>query len=107
MRLIAQTNDAGERERVRALLEDNGIPVFQQQGYRAPGPKATFVCIDAQYDDALALLANPDHEVREPVDVQAFHGRADTSGSPQLLKASLLVLLGVLLACALLVVLVR
>jgi len=66
VRLIAQLNDPSERERVRTLLEDNGIPDFQQRGYRAPGAKATFVCIDAQYDDALALLANPNHQVREP-----------------------------------------
>jgi len=106
MRLIAQINDPDERGRVRTLLEDNGIPVFQQQGYRDPGAKATFVCIDSQYDDAIALLANPNHEVRDPVDVQEFHRRADTSGSPQLLKAALLVLLGVLLICGLLLALV-
>ena len=72
MRLIAQINDPEERGRVRTLLEDNGIPVFQQQGYRDPGAKATFVCIASQYDDAIALLANPNHEVREPVDVQGL-----------------------------------
>ena len=35
VRLIAQLNDPSERERVRTLLEDNGIPVFQQRGIRA------------------------------------------------------------------------
>jgi hypothetical protein len=104
MRLIALINDPDARGRVRTLLEDNGIPVFQQQGSRDPrGAQATFVCIDSQYDDAIALLANPNHEVREPVDVQEFHRHADTSGSPQLLRAVLLVLLGVVLICGLLV----
>jgi hypothetical protein len=32
MRFLGRTNDSGERQRIRDVLESGGIPVFEQQG---------------------------------------------------------------------------
>jgi hypothetical protein len=34
---------------------------------------AIFVCIDAQFEDAVALLSDPDHEVAQPINVTEFN----------------------------------
>ncbi|HEV7490234.1 MAG TPA: hypothetical protein VGO25_05475 [Rhodanobacteraceae bacterium] len=59
-----------------------------------------FVCINEQYDDAIALLANENHEVRDPVDVDQFEMAERTSGLQLELKYALLVLLGIVLIWA-------
>jgi len=46
-----------------------GHGVLQQQ---------IFVCLDVHFEDAQALLLDPDHVVRHPVDVDAFD--LDTQG---------------------------
>ena len=72
MRFLGRISDSGERQRIRSLLESNGIPVFEQLWRWAPLGTAMFVCINEQYDDAIALLANENHEVRDPVDIEQF-----------------------------------
>jgi len=56
-----------------------------------------FVCINEQYDDAIALLANENHEVRDPVDIEQFEKTEKTSGLQQVLNYALLVLLAIVL----------
>jgi hypothetical protein len=41
--------------------------------------KGLWVCLDEQYRDALALLKNPEHQVTQPVDVEAFHRELEAS----------------------------
>jgi hypothetical protein len=96
MRLLAYVDSAAERDRLTWLLESRGIPTFHQSGARSvlgriAARGALFVCINAQYDDAVALLANENHEVREPVDVDEFKKAAGTT-SPALVKGVLLLL---------------
>ena len=104
MRSLPHIESSAERERVAELLESHGIPVFLGRSGRNVRTAPMFVCIDAQYDDAIALLANPDHEVAEPIDVEAFK-RAEAAALPSVLRGAALVLLGVVLVAALVVAL--
>jgi hypothetical protein len=47
------------------------------------------VCINSQYEDALALMENPDHEVAEPIDVGAFYTDAQRFDTGMMLRATL------------------
>lgn len=103
MRLLEYVSNASERDRITTLLESRGIPVFCQDNIptiRNPTRGAVFVCINAQYEDAVALLTNEDHEVRQPVDVEEFRTAVSTVGLPAVLKGALIVLAAVLLAWA-------
>jgi hypothetical protein len=103
MRLLQYVHDATERDRISILLESRGIPVFCQDNIptiRNPTRGAVFVCINAQYDDAVALLANEDHEVRQPVDVEEFRTAVRIIGLPAVLKGALIVLAAVVIAWA-------
>ena len=51
------------------LLKESGIPTFVSHG--SDGPHL-YVCIPGQFEDAQLLLEDPEHVVREPVNVQAF-----------------------------------
>ena len=78
MRRLDYDQTKRDRADIAALLESRGIPVYVDWGWRGRNPTrgSIFVCIDAQYDDAVALLANEDHDVAEPVDVEAFWKKA-------------------------------
>ena len=80
MRLLFESANTEELEQKRALLENKGIPVFisGEESYRVRPllvayEKGFWVCIDAQYHDAQALLVNKDHHVVAQVDVELFH----------------------------------
>lgn len=90
-----------ELERLRALLEDHGIPIYVTDSVRA-GRGSVFVCLDSQFEDAVALLRDPHHRVSQPVDVAQFYESLDraTSQAPFTVRA----LLGVLALLLLLVV---
>jgi len=81
------------RAEIVARLESRGIPVYVDSvsAFRNPGRGAIFVCLDAQYADAVALLRNEDHIVADPVDVEAFWKKAPGT-LPAILNASLAVL---------------
>ncbi len=82
-----------DRAEIAALLQSRGIPVHVDWGWRGriPNRGAIFVCIDSQYDDAVALLDDEDHEVAEPVDVEAFWKKAPGT-LPTILNYALAVL---------------
>jgi|SRR5690349_7791295 len=106
MRLLAYVKSLEERDRIAMLMESRGIPVFYDKSGRTVliSTIPIFVCIDAQYDDAVALLANGEHEVAEPVDVEAFR-RAEGRAQPVVLKGAAVALLAVVLIAALVVAL--
>lgn len=88
---------------MRRLLASRGIPTYWNPGFGgALAP--LFVCIDEQYDDAVALLEDPQHVVAHPVDVAEFQQAERTQGfGPMLIGGSamlllLLAVIGVLLA---------
>ena len=110
MRRLAYVSSADEQARITELLESRGIPIYFQSTlrgglFRGMPQGAVFVCINSQYDDAVALLADENHEVRNPVDVDAFKTAAGTT-SPALVKAVLLALAVVVAAWVLVAALV-
>ena len=104
MRSLPYIDSLEERKRVAALLESHGIPVFLGKSGRHARTAPMFVCINAHYDDAIALLANPDHEVAEPVDVEAFR-RAEAAALPTVLRGAAWALVALVLVAALVVAL--
>jgi hypothetical protein len=106
MRLLAYVKSLEERDRIAMLMESRGIPVFYDKSGRTVliSTIPIFVCIDAQYDDAVALLANGEHEVAEPIDVEAFR-RTEGRAQPIVLKGAAVALLAVVLIAALVVAL--
>lgn len=80
MKLLLKTKEKNELDRVRMLLESRGIPVHVdgENQHHLGGHAMPFiqyrlnVVLDAQYDDALKLLEDENHEVAEPVDMEAF-----------------------------------
>jgi hypothetical protein len=103
MRVLGYFHTSEELSRVTDMLESRGIPVYAEGLRRYMSTSwCLFVCINDQYEDALALLTNAHHEVRRPVDVAKFKSEVQVPGSPEILKNALLILLGlVLLASAL------
>ena len=74
MQLLSEIYGQEELQRLKALLESNGVPIFiNSADARRVNNFAIWAYIDAQFEDARALLSNPEHEVSEPVDVAAFY----------------------------------
>jgi len=103
MKSLGSFGNSAECAEIRDLLASRGIPTFLATGYRARRG-TLFVCINEQFDDALAVLKNPEHEVAQPVDVAEFEQAARTQGLGTILASGvaflmfLLAIVGVLLA---------
>ena len=80
MQLLTYASGAADATRILSLMHERGIPTWTEStrlpGTQNPMELAVFVCIDDQFDDARALLVDPDHVVRDPVDVAEFEARA-------------------------------
>lgn len=98
MKSLGEFNHSTECSQIRELLASRGIPTYWNPGFGgACAP--LFVCIDEQYNDALALLKNPEHTVAHPVDVKEFTQAERTQGFGTILiggGAILLLLLAVI-----------
>lgn len=79
MKILFHSTSKREIENAKSLLESKGVPAFI--GSENSGPALGFViankytlwaCLDGQYEDAIKVLNNPDHEVLEPVDPAEF-----------------------------------
>ena len=78
MKIVAEAHDAEELTRVTQLLHSKGIPTFgRSHGSRYQVHWKIFVCLDEQFEDAAAVLQNPDHTPLLQVDVEAFLAEAD------------------------------
>jgi len=96
VKLLAVLDDEDEALSLVGLLEDNGIPIFQKtRSGKLTYQAHIWVCLDSQFDDAVALKRNPDHEVREPVDVKSYYEQSRTYGLDLLARYSLIVLAAV------------
>lgn len=80
MRLLFEGESSDELNNTKELLESRGIPVFisgtesfRMRPLSVLYKKGLWVCLDEQFEDAAMLLKTPDHEVTNPVDVDAFH----------------------------------
>jgi len=81
MKLLFESVERSEIDSARLLLESRGIPVFignedsaRNFGLVYPARNyALWICIDEQYEDALALLDDINHEVKRPVDIEEYN----------------------------------
>jgi hypothetical protein len=103
LKLIGYCYSHDETTRILSLFRSKGIPTYvkyaygQSMSYKA----AIFVCIDQQFSDAKLLLANQDHVVSDPVDVEEFEKLNASIGHGPILKWAIWVLVAVLILFAL------
>lgn len=83
--------DSHEYRHIRDLLESRGIPTDITRTSE-DGPVALYVCINAQYADALALLENPEHVVAQPVDIAQYRRSFEAQGLDAILKGCIVIL---------------
>ena len=83
MRYLRDVHDAEEVDRLVALLEDRGIaPYVQPIGLRRMLKRyKLFVMLDAQFEDAVALLRDPEHVVVHPLDPAAIAAIRESHGT--------------------------
>jgi hypothetical protein len=89
MKFLTSVYDRNRAGEILGVLRDKGIPAFTKVAgspWVAPYQIAIFVCIDAQYEDASAVLRNPEHLVKMPVDVAEFEELAKKQDVMPLIK---------------------
>lgn len=97
MKSLGEFHSSTECSQIRGLLNSRGIPTYWNPGYGGASAPL-FVCIDEQYDDAVALLKDPEHAVAHPVNIEEFKQAEQNQGiGPMFLGAGaiLLLLLGI------------
>jgi hypothetical protein len=77
MKFIGHVHGKESYHQVVSRLRDRGIPTFSKysgapSNWPTPHRAALYVVLDKHYEDALALLSDPTHQVREPVDVREY-----------------------------------
>jgi hypothetical protein len=101
MKLLTEITDIAEMNRIRFLLESNGIPVFvgnedsaRSMGFIGPAAKhGIFIIYDEQFQDAKCLLKDETHEVKQKVDMDEFRRNMELiqpNAFNQLFKAALI-----------------
>ncbi len=90
MKLIHRTRSEPEAQQMRMLLEKKGIPVFVSNadsgrifGSTLPGLVSLWVYLDDHLADAEALIADPEHEVAAPLDIEAFYDDLESGAGQQ------------------------
>lgn len=75
MKLLTGYYTIEEAHELQEYLEENGIAVYlEDEGTRTSGFKySIFAAIDAQYEDAINLMNNPDHVVSNKIDLEHYH----------------------------------
>ena len=79
MKFLCSASSHEELQPLVALLESNGVAVILQNVdsnrvvYQPAVALDLWIAIDGQYEDALALMKNADHEVQNPVNINEFH----------------------------------
>ncbi|TNJ35790.1 hypothetical protein [Arenimonas terrae] len=95
MKLLGVYSSAEESSAICGLLRKKGIPTYGE--ISAPSWRLNripiYVCLDSQYEDALAVLANPNHLVANPVDVAEYDSVAERQEHHTLLRWSVVALL--------------
>jgi hypothetical protein len=86
MKILFHSTDKPEIYSANLLLTAKGIPTFIGNESSGPALGVVFankytlwVCLESQYDDAMAILNDPSHEAKEPVDMIDFQEYVDGS----------------------------
>lgn len=80
MKQLIQSENKAEIDGIRILLESRGIPVFvgnedsaRNMGWLLSAREyVLWVLVDEQYEDAVALVEDPSHEVRTAVNMEKY-----------------------------------
>ena len=109
MKLVYEADREEQAREIKVLLEANGIPAalsgeftFGVMSIGIPKVIGVWVYLDSQADEAERLIRNPEYEVTRPVDVEDFYRFSDSSEVKervlsQMLKGTVLALVGLLL----------
>lgn len=81
MKIVCQCSELIEAKRIKNLLESKGIPanITGQEAYHlqlaalVSRPLAVWVYMDEQLNDAKTCLDNPEHVVRNAVNIENFY----------------------------------
>ncbi len=80
MKMITTSSDVAYLGSLQARLEQCGIPAVVQGENTARmitsmlmTQPSLWIYLDDQFEDALALVNDPDHQVAEPIDVDEFY----------------------------------
>lgn len=81
MKLLLEENNRIEVDRIRMLMESNGIPIFIGNEITArnfsfiPAVQkyCVWVCEDEQYESAAGLLQDGDYHVENSIDVESYY----------------------------------
>lgn len=93
-RLRTFPDDESAHEAAR-LLESAGIPVFVEETRHSRigmSDARISVYLDSQFEDALLVLEDPTHEVRDPVDIEQFQKHLEKFDHSLVLNRTLLAL---------------
>ena len=86
MELFFETDDLNEINEIKVLLESNGIPIFignentaRNLQYLGPNAKLTlWLLLKEQLEDARLLMQDPDHEVKNQVNISEFYSSLES-----------------------------
>ena len=88
MKFVYKATTLEGAEEIKTLLENAGIPVsISNKGYARlgipfiPHVLGVFIYNSSQYKDAIALLKDKNHIVRNPIDIEAFY---ESKNSPDM-----------------------
>ena len=91
MKRLCVVSTFEEADRIARLLEGKGIPIDWRGGsatrnVRAPYSAALYVCLDSQFEDALAILRDPSHVPAQPVDAAQYRLDIEVDGMKSVLN---------------------
>ncbi len=79
MKMLTRDSDRQYLIELKQRLEENGIPAVIQgeNAARMIVPillqPTLWVCVDEQFEDAVCLMDNPDHQVSSKIDMEEFY----------------------------------
>ena len=88
MKLILATDDQEQFAAAWDLLHEQGIPAYEpakysdMPGYRVgPNVRSLYIWLDHQFEDAVRLLKDPNHIVKNPVNLEEFERTQERVGA--------------------------
>ena len=115
MRTLSHHNTAKEAEDIGCILEERGIATCVSGKYEEwaggpiSGPAGAALCVilDKQYDDAVQVLSNPDHEVKVKLSPHEITSIKSSMKEPNIVRSMLPVLVKLLIFAGLFALIVK
>jgi len=84
MKLVQKFNDQNIANELVNILEDNGVPAIlnsnelENRGTHIPEGYEVWIYINDQYSEARKLIADNNHEIKNPVDINEFYKKIES-----------------------------